>query len=84
MQITLFKALQSIKIHDDQAEAVVARLELHVESVMNNNIKAVEAKLVGMQATLDAMKMQINFIGIMLGIIGLAIAAGPIVAKLMR
>jgi len=84
MQITLFRALQGIKIGDDEAEAVVARLETHVESVMNNNIKAVEAKLAGLQASVDALRFQIQFFGVMLGVIGLAIAAGPIVVKFVR
>ena len=83
-QITLFRALQEINIGDDEAEAVVDRLEAHVESAVNNNIKAVEAKLAGMQASLDALRFQIQFFGVMLGIIGLAIAAGPIVAKFTK
>ncbi len=84
MQITLFRALQGIKLADDQAAVVVDRLEAHVESVVNNNIKAVEARLAGMQASIDALRFQIQFFGVMLGIIGLAIAAGPIVAKFIR
>ena len=84
MQITLFRALQGIKVVDDQAEEVVDRLEAHVESVVNNNIKAVEAKLSGLQASVDALRFQIQFFGVMLGVIGLAIAAGPIVAKFVR
>ncbi|MDB5479194.1 MAG: hypothetical protein JWO83_247 [Caulobacteraceae bacterium] len=84
MQITLFRALQGIKVGDDEAEAVVDRLETHVESVVNNNIKAVEAKLAGLQATLDALRSQIQFVTVMLGVIGLAIAAGPIIAKFIR
>jgi hypothetical protein len=84
MQIALFRALQVIRIADDQAEAVVDRLEAHVESVVNNNIRAVEAKLVGMQATLEALKSHIQFVEVMLAIIGLAIATGPIVAKFIR
>ncbi len=62
---------------------------------MNNNITRVEGRLAaleakvdgkfeGMQATLAAMKTQNVFIGILLSIIGLAIAAGPIVSKLVR
>ena len=47
MQITLFRALQSVKVTDDQATAVFERLESHVESVVNNNVKAVEGKLAG-------------------------------------
>jgi hypothetical protein len=78
MQITLFRALQGIRISADEAETVVDRLETHVESVVNNNIKAVEAKLTAMQATLDALKSHIQFVEVMLAIIGLAIAAGPV------
>jgi hypothetical protein len=84
MQITLFQALQGIKIPDDQVAGVVAGVEAHVETVANNNIKAVEAKLIGMQATLDALKAQMQFLGVMLGIIGLAIAAGPVIARFLR
>ena len=84
MQITLFRALQGIKVGADEAETVVDRLETHVESVVNNNIKAVEAKLSGMQATLDALKSHIQFVEVMLAIIGLAIAAGPVVAKFIH
>jgi hypothetical protein len=84
MQITLFRALQGIKIADDEAEAVVDRLEAHVESVVTNGIRAVEAKLDGLQASVDALRFQIQFFGVMLGVIGLAIAAGPIVVKFIR
>ena len=55
-----------------------------MESVVNNNIKAVEAKLSALQASLDVLRFQIQFFGVMLGVIGLAIAAGPIVAKFIR
>ena len=84
MQIPLFRALQGIKVADDEAETVVDRLEAHVESVVNNSIKAVEAKLASLQASLDSLRFQIQFFGFMLGVIGLAIAAGPIVAKFIR
>ena len=33
---------------------------------------------------LDALRDQLNFVSVMMGIIGLAIAAGPIVAKFIR
>jgi hypothetical protein len=84
MQITLFRALQRIKIGADEAQAVVDRLETHVESVVNNNIKAVEGKLAGIQASLDALRFQMQIFAVMLGVIGLAIAAGPIVARFVR
>jgi hypothetical protein len=69
---------------DDEAAAVVGAIEAHVESAVNNNIKAVEGKLTGMQATLDPMKGQIQFVGVMIGVVGLAIAAGPILARFIR
>jgi hypothetical protein len=91
MQITLFRALQGINTPGVQAAGVVAGLEAHVEAVANNNIKAVEGrmaamegKLTGLQASLDALKAQIQFLSIMLGVIGLAIAAGPTVARFIR
>jgi hypothetical protein len=45
MRITLFRALQGIKVSNDEAVAVVSSLEAHVESAVNHNIKAVEGKL---------------------------------------
>jgi hypothetical protein len=65
MQITLFRAPQGINIRGDQAAGVVAGLETHVETVANNNIKAVEGRiaaiegrLTGMQASIDALRAQ--------------------------
>ena len=91
MQITLFRALQGIKVDDDEAEGVVDRLETHVESVVNNSIRAVEGRLtvlegrmVSMQASIDALRFQIQFVGVMLGVVGLAIAAGPLVTKFIH
>ncbi len=55
-----------------------------MESVVNNHIKAVEGKLNGLQASIDAMRSQLNFVGVMIGIIGLAIAAAPIIARFIR
>ena len=45
MHVTLFKALKSIKVSDEAASAVIDDIERHVESVVNNNIKAVQADL---------------------------------------
>jgi len=98
MQITLFKALKSIKIGDDQATAFVGQLEEHVETVVNNNIvrfegniarvegriAALEGKFEGVQATLEAIKSQNVFIGIMISLVGLAIVTAPIVTKLIH
>lgn len=84
MQIALFRALQSVKIDADHATAVVQQLESHVESVVNNNIKAVEGKLAGMQAELAALNGKITFMTTLLAVIGLAIAATPILAKLIH
>ena len=40
--------------------------------------------LKGMAAGIEALKHQVTLTGILLSIIGLAIAAGPIVAKFIR
>jgi hypothetical protein len=98
MQITLFKALSSLKLGDAEATAVVESLEQHVESVVNTHIQAVEGKLsglegklvglegkiTGLQTSIDAIRGQLNFVSVMIGIIGLAMAAAPIVAKFIR
>ncbi len=91
MQITLFRALKGINIVDEDAISVVNGIEAHVESVVNNHIKAVEGRMTtidgkfnDLQASLDALRGQIQFVGVMLGIIGLAIAAAPIVSKFVR
>ena len=94
MQVTLFKALKSINVDDEQATAVVAQLEEHLEKMIvdaTKNLeaqnKSLEAKLdstrIGLEAKLDAQRTQISFVGGLLGVIGLAIAAGPIVAKFL-
>jgi hypothetical protein len=91
MQITLFKALRSLKLNDDDATAVVESLEQHVERMVNNHIAAMEGKLTalegkltGLQTSIDAMRSQLNFVGVMIGIVGLAIAAAPLVARFVR
>jgi len=102
MQVTLFRALKSIKIDDDQASAVIDHLEAHVESVVNNNITrfegelgnirgsiaalegkftGMEGKFAGLQTKLEAMDSKITF---MMAVFGLAIAAGPVIAKLVH
>ncbi len=95
MQVTLFKALKSIKVGDDLASGVVDQLGLHVESVVNNNITRVEGELgvirgdinalegrfSGLQSQLAALDSKLTF---MMAVFGLAIAAGPIIAKLIR
>lgn len=95
MQITLFKALKSIKVGDVQATAVVDQIETHVESVVNSNITRVEAELgvirgdiralqgrfSGLQSKLEALDSKLTF---MMAVFGLAIAAGPVIAKLIH
>lgn len=83
---------------EERVESVVDSSIVRFERVMSENITRVEGRLAtvegrlatlegkfgGFQATLDAMKTQNIFIGILLSIIGLAIAAGPIIAKVVR
>ena len=95
MHITLFRALKSIKVDDDAATAVVGDIERHVESVVNNNIVRVEGELAalrgevrgelrGVRAGIDALKHQMIVITVLISVVGLAIAAGPIVAKFIH
>ena len=91
MDVSLFKALKSIKIADESATLVVDDMRRCVESVVNNNIQAVYGELTalrgelkGLAAGMEALKHQVTLTGILIGIVGLAIAAGPIVAKFIH
>jgi hypothetical protein len=91
MSISLFRALTALEVADGDPPGVVGRLEAHAESIVNNNIKSVEGrmaamegKLTGLQASLDPLRAQLQSVGVMIGIVGLAIAAGPIVARFVR
>jgi hypothetical protein len=98
MHLPLFKALRSIRVSDEAATAVVTEFQSYVEGVVNNNIAAVRGELAefrgeltalrgefkGMAAGIDALKHQVTLMGVLLSIIGLAIAAGPIVAKFIH
>ena len=91
MHVTLFKALKSIRIEDDVATVVVDDMQRYVESVVSNGMQAVQGELAalrgetkGLAAGMEALKHQVTLIGILIGIVGLAIAAGPIVAKLIH
>ena len=81
-------------------------MERHVESVVNNNIKAVQAdlsafrgevrgalaamrgefngELKGVAAGIEALRHQNILISLLISIVGLAVAAGPLVAKFVR
>lgn len=92
MQVTLFKALKSVNIDDAQATAVVDQLEEHLEKMIGDATKGLEAKLdatrIGLEAKLDAQSKQLNFTNVLLGIVGLgvpvAVAIGPAIAKLVH
>lgn len=71
MQITLFKALQALKLDDDTATKVVEAFEEYIAM----KVTEANAKL---EAQLRAQTWVIGTIGVMLAIIGLA----PIYLKL--
>jgi chromosome segregation ATPase len=66
-----------------QVEGKIGRVEGKVAQV-EGRVIAVEGKLTGVQITLDSMRGQIQLMTVMLGVIGLAIAAGPIIARYIR
>jgi chromosome segregation ATPase len=68
-------------------EGKIAQLEAKLEgkiAQLEGRIIAVEGKLVAVQMTLDSMRGQIQLMTVMLGVIGLAIAAGPIVSRFVH
>ena len=91
MHVSLFKALKSIKIDDEAATGVVDDMQRYVESVVINNMQAVYGELTalrgemkGLAAGMEALKHQVTLTGILISIVGLAVAAGPIVAKFIH
>ncbi len=99
MQITLFKALKSVNIDDASAKAVVDQLEEHIDTMISNATRPLEAKIDGLRVQVDAktdslrsqldaktdsLRSQLTFNNVLLGIIGLGIVAAPIIAKLIH
>lgn len=84
MQVTLFKALKSIKVGDDQATAVVEQLEEFMALKIKEANAALEAQNKALESKIDGLKTQLTILNIMLGVISLASLAGPILAKLIK
>lgn len=84
MQLTLFKALKSIKVSDDQATAVVEQLEEFMALKIKEATAGLEAQNRALESKIDGMKTQLTILSIMLGVISLAVLAGPILAKLIK
>ena len=84
MHLPLFKAMKSINIDDARSTEVVEQLEVFMASKMQESTADIRAELHAVNAKLDATRLQINFFGTMLGLIGLAIAAGPALAALLK
>lgn len=84
MQVTLFKALKSVKMSDDQATAVVEQLEEFMALKIKEANAALEAQNKALESKIDGMKTQLTILSFMLGVISLAVLAGPILAKLIK
>ena len=84
MQVTLFKALKSIKVGDDQATAVVEQLEEFMALKIKEANAALEAQNKALESKIDGLKTQLTILSIMLWVISLASLAGPILAKLIK
>jgi chromosome segregation ATPase len=72
---------------EGRLEGKIAQLEGKLEGKIahiEGRVIAVEGKLTAVQMTLDSMRGQIQLMTVMLGVIGLAIAAGPIVSRFVR
>ena len=85
MHLALVKALKSATVTgadaDADATATVEAMEVYMAWRMAEVVKGLDAQNKGVEAKLDALRANLTFTTILLGIIGLAIAAGPIVAK---
>jgi chromosome segregation ATPase len=72
---------------EGRLDGKIAQLEGRLEGKIahvEGRVIAVEGKLTAVQMTLDSMRGQIQLMTVMLGVIGLAIAAGPIVSRFVR
>ena len=99
MHVTLFKALKSAKVDDDAATAVVEQMALHVESVVNTNIRAVDSRIAGVEGRLAGLEARLTSVEakleakidaldskmtFLMAIMALAVGLGPLVAKLLH
>ena len=66
MQVTLFKALKSIKVGDDQATAVVEQLEEFMALKIKEANAALEAQNKALESKIDGLKTQLTILSIML------------------
>ena len=53
MQVLLFRALKDANVDDDNAAAVVATIEEHVDVAVGQANKALEAKLTGIDSKIE-------------------------------
>jgi len=70
MEVLLFRALKSANIDDDTAAKVVEALEEHIDMVVGQANKALEAKLDGMKSNMDSMKMSIEAVNKGVDVVG--------------
>lgn len=88
MQITLFRALQSIKIDDDRASEVVEAVEEFVAVKIKEATAGLEAQLkastAGLEAQLKAQTWLIGALGSVIAIGVLVSALAPIITKLIH
>lgn len=64
MQITLFKALQALKLDDDTATKVVEALEAYMATKMKEATAGLEAKLNAVLWLLGALTLMLAIIGL--------------------
>lgn len=79
MQIALYRALQSIKLTDEAATAVVEALEEHMAKEIAEAVKPLETKI-------EEVKTRLTWLATIFGVaaaaVPLAIALAPTIAKL--
>jgi hypothetical protein len=75
MQVTLFRALQSIKLDDDKAEQTVDAIEEHIAMKITEANAALVAEIKSLNAQIIALRWLVGSVGL---IIAAVTAAGAI------
>lgn len=84
MHITLFKALKSVKMTDDQATEVVGAFEEYLAVKIKEANAGLEAQMKGLEAQQKAQTWLIGTLGSVIAIGVLISALSPIIAKLIH
>ncbi len=84
MQVTLFKALKSVKIDDTLATAVVEQLEDYVATKIAEVTEKLEAQNKGLESKIDSMRWQIGLLSTVIAVATIAGTALTVLSKFIH